>query len=85
MENVYKGSKAILLFLFIILIIQTVFGDKTAQNMSLMILFSMLVLNSDKVATYLTTVTDTLTFETGTTTTFTGSSGTVHGGQGGTF
>ena len=75
MENVYKASKTILLFLFIILIIQTVFGDKTAQSMSLMILFSMLVLNADKVATYLSTVTDTLTYE----------KKTTHGGTGGTF
>ena len=62
MKNVYEASKTILLFLFIILIIQTAFGEKTAQNMTLMILFSMLVLNSEKVATYLKTVTDTLNY-----------------------
>lgn len=63
MYNVYRASKTILLFLFIVLIVQTVFGDKPAQSMTLMILFSMLVFNSDTVATYLKTVTDTLTFE----------------------
>lgn len=63
MYNVYRASKTILLFLFIVLIIQTIFGEKPAQNMILMILFSMLVFNSDKVATYLSVVTDTLTYE----------------------
>ena len=62
MYNVYKASKTILLFLFIVLIIQTLFGEKSAQNMTLMILFSMLVFNSEKVATYLTAITDTLTY-----------------------
>ena len=88
MENVYKASKAILLFLFIVLICQTLFGEKTAQNMTLMILFSMLVLNSEKVATYLKAVTDTLTYTPtsgGGSTTHTGSSGTVHGGTSGSF
>lgn len=74
MENVYKALKTILLFLFIILIIQTVFGEKPAQNMTLMILFSMLLFNSDKVSTYLSTVTDTLTYEK-----------SNHSGKGGTF
>ena len=64
MENVYKASKTILLFLVIVLITQTVFGEKTAQNMSLMILFSMLILNSDKTVKYLTSVTDNLTANT---------------------
>lgn len=62
MRNVYYASKTILLFLFIVLIIQTFFGEKAAQNMTLMILFSMLVINSETVATYLKSVTDTLTF-----------------------
>lgn len=62
MYNVYMASKTILLFLFIVLIIQTMFGEKASQNMILMILFSMLVLNSDKVASYLKSVTDTLTY-----------------------
>lgn len=61
MENVYMASKTILLFLSIVLIIQTAFGDDVAQKMSLMILFSMLILNSEKVVTYLTAITDNLT------------------------
>ena len=64
MYNVYLASKTILLFLFIILILQTVFGDKVAQKSTLLILFSMLVFNSERVATYLSTVTNTLTFDT---------------------
>ena len=63
MENVYRASKAILLYLVIVLILQTFFGEKTARNMSLMILFSMLLLNSETVASYLTAVTDNLTLE----------------------
>ena len=61
MENVYKASKTILLFLFIILIIQTAFGDKVTQNMTMMILFTMLILNSDSVVKYLSAVTNNLT------------------------
>lgn len=63
MENVYRASKTILLYLIVILILQTFFGEKTARNMSLMILFSMLLLNSDTVSNYLTTITDHLTVE----------------------
>lgn len=89
MENVYRGSKAILLFLFMILIIQTAFGDKMAQRTCQVILFSMIILNSGKVTTYLANVTETLTFEpkaetTETSTTHT-SSGSTHGGSGGSF
>ena len=85
MKNVYLASKTILLFLVIVLIIQTVFGEKPAQNMIVMILFSMLVLNSDSVATYLKTVTDTLTYDDGKTSTHTNESGRTHGGGGKSF
>ena len=64
MENVYKASKTILLFLIIVFIIQSAFGDKLAQNMSLMILFSMLILNSGKIAEYVSAVTKHLTANT---------------------
>lgn len=64
MENVYKGLKTVLLFLIIVLVIQTSFGDKTAQNMSLMILFSMLILNSSTLSSYVTTITKNLTANT---------------------
>lgn len=57
METVYKSSKAVILFLIIILLAQTFISDKFAQNLSMMILFSMVILNSDKVSTYLENVT----------------------------
>lgn len=61
METVYNASKTIILFLIIVLLCQTAFGDKFAQNMSLVILFSMLILNSEKATDYLVSVTDNLT------------------------
>ena len=47
MESVYKGIKAILLFLIMIILIQTVIGDKGAENFTLLLLFTMVILNSD--------------------------------------
>lgn len=86
MESVYRASKTILLFLFIVLIVQTLFGEKPAQKMTLMILFSMLLFNSEKVATYLKTVTDTLTWSNSNGSTIhQSSSGQTHGGGGGSF
>lgn len=64
MENVYKGSKTILLFLIIVFVIQTSFGDKVTQNMCLMILFSMLILNSSTLSTYVSKITSNLTANT---------------------
>lgn len=64
MENIYKGSKTILLFLIIVFIIQSAFGDKVTKNMCLMILFSMLILNSSTLSTYVTTITKNLTANT---------------------
>lgn len=64
MENIYKGLKTILLFLIIVFVVQTAFGDKVTQNMCLMILFSMLILNSSTLSTYLTKVTKNLTSNT---------------------
>ena len=61
MQTVYKSTKTIILFLIIVLLSQLCFGEKFAQNMSMVILFSMLVLNSDKFAGYLTNVTKNLT------------------------
>ena len=60
METVYTSMKAVILFLIIILLAQTFAGDKFAQNMAMVILFSMLILNSDKVTTYLANVTSSL-------------------------
>ena len=64
MESIYKASKAILLFLIIVLICQSAFGDKFTQNMSLVILFSMLILNSEKVVNTMTSITANLTANT---------------------
>ena len=61
METVYQSTKTIILFLIIVLLCQTAFGDKFAQNMSMAILFSMLILNADRFTGYLSTVTNNLT------------------------
>ena len=50
METLYKSIRGVMLFLIIVLLCQTFIGDKFAQNMSMVILFSMLILNSEKVA-----------------------------------
>ena len=85
MKKVYLASKTILLFLVIMLVFQTLFGDKVAQKMALLILFSMLVLQSETVTNYLTAITNNLTSNIETSTTHTSSSGREHGGAGGTF
>lgn len=64
MEKVYKASKTILLFLVIVLVSQTIFGDKMTQKMIVLILVSMLVIQSDKVTSFLTGVTNNLTANT---------------------
>lgn len=61
MENAWKGAKAVILFLVIVLVIQTAFGDKPAQRMSMIILFSMLILQSDKFANWISAITSNLT------------------------
>lgn len=88
MRKVYLASKTILLFLVIMLVCQTLFGDKVAQKMALLILFSMLVLQSESVTNYLTAITSNLTANINSnsgTSTHIGSSGKEHGGAGGTF
>lgn len=47
MESVYKGIKAILLFLIMIILIQTILGDKATENFTILLLFTMVILNSD--------------------------------------
>lgn len=64
METVYKGSKTILLFLIIVFVIQSTAGDKMAQNMCMVILFSMLILNSEKLVEYVSAITKNLTSNT---------------------
>lgn len=101
MELLYKGSKTIILFLIIMLVMQTAFGDKIAQKSSVMILFSILILQSDKVSEYFSAVTtdlvsnkktlDTMTQGTivnndsGKSSTHTSSAGVSHGGGGTSF
>lgn len=92
MRNVYLASKTILLFLVIMLVTQTLFGDKVAQKMALLILMSMLILQSETVTKYLTAIpnnlTANLTNETingETSTSHISSSGVEHGGAGHTF
>lgn len=63
-DVIYKGLKTIILFLVIMFIINTAFGDKVTQNMALMILFSMLILNSDKAVKYFSSISDHLTADT---------------------
>lgn len=90
MRNVYLASKTILLFLVIMLTCQTLFGDKVAQKMALLILFSMLVIQSDSVSSYLTAIINNLTSNIKTNNktnseTHISSSGREHGGAGGSF
>ena len=53
MEKLYKSMRAIILFLIIMLVIETAFSDKTAQKTAILLLMSMLILNSETVATWL--------------------------------
>ena len=61
MENLWKSSKTIILFLIIMLVIQTVFGDKLAQRMAMFILFSMLILQADIFANFSSAIVSNLT------------------------
>lgn len=87
MENVYHASKAIILFLVIMLVIETIFGDKTAQKMAIFILFSMLILNAGTWTDFLSAVTNNITstpsasnVDTDRSTTHTGGDDRTHGG-----
>ena len=53
MEKFYKSMRAIILFLIIMLVIETAFSDKTAQKTAILLLMSMLILNSETVASWL--------------------------------
>ena len=48
MENIYKSMGTIVGFLIIMFLIQTFGGDKLSSNMALFVLFSMVILNADK-------------------------------------
>ena len=64
MEKLYLGIRAVMLFLVIMLVIDTTAGEKAAQKMGIFILLSMLILNSNTVANYLSAVTNNLTLNT---------------------
>jgi len=52
MESLYNNLGAVLGISVITLLVQTFFGDETAQNMLLVILFSMLLVNSNKMVQF---------------------------------
>lgn len=52
MESVYKNLGAVIGFTVIILLIQNFFDDKTAQNVTLLTLFTMLILNANKLVDF---------------------------------
>lgn len=57
MEKFYKASRAIILFLIIMLVINTAFSDKTTQRTAILILISMLLINADTMANFLNSAT----------------------------
>ena len=89
MEKLYKSMRAIILFLIIMLVIETAFSDKTAQKTAILILMSMLILNSETVATWLesaVSVFDNGNINNGNRSSYhTADSGIPHGGDGRTF
>lgn len=61
MENIYKASKTILLFVVMVLVAQMVAGDKFTQNMCIVLLASMMILNSGVFTKSITAITNNLT------------------------
>lgn len=61
MENIYKCFKTILLFVVMVLVSQMVAGDKFTQNMCIVILASMMILNTDVFTKSITSITNNLT------------------------
>ena len=57
MEKFYKASRAIILFLIIMLVINTAFSEKTTQRTAILILISMLLINADTMADFLNSAT----------------------------
>lgn len=60
MFTVYKSMKVIIIITVIMLFIQTVFGDKASEKMGLVILFSMIMYQSESVSNYINSLSDTL-------------------------
>ena len=82
MRDLYNNAKFIIGFLVIVLVIQTVFGDKVAEKMTLFTLFSMLILNADNFADYLKNFSKTSTSDSGKSTVHKGTGGRTFGGGG---
>ena len=88
MEKFYRASRAIILFLIIMLVIETAFSDKTAQKTAILILMSMLILNSQTIADWLSSATSVFDVTTTSTTdpnqssVHTDENGVEHGGAG---
>lgn len=61
MVRIYSGLKVAILFILIMLVTQTIGGDKGAKYMSGIILFSMLILSADVISDGLKSVTENLT------------------------
>lgn len=53
MKDLYNSMKAIIGFLFITLLVSSFFGEKAGQNSVLFILLGMLLLNADKLTSFL--------------------------------
>ena len=95
MEKFYRASRTIILFLIVMLVIDTAFSEKTTQRTAILILISMLLINADTMAKFLDSATrvfdvnstnvTTKTDTTGQSATHVSSSGVVHGGGGKSF
>lgn len=82
MYSVYKSMKVIIIITVIMLFIQTAFGDKASEKMGMIILFSMVIYQSDTVANWLNGISTTLTsnLESGKSTVHVGAGNRVSGG-----
>ena len=81
MEKFYKASRAIILFLILMLVIDTAFDEKTTQRTAILILISMLLINADTIANFLNSATKVFDINSiEKSTTHTSSSGVTHGG-----
>lgn len=53
MKDLYNSMKAVIGFLFIMILISSFFGDKSAEHMALFILLGMILLNADAFTKFL--------------------------------
>lgn len=90
MEKFYKASRAIILFLILMLVVNTCFSDRATQRTAILILISMLLINADTMANFLNNATkvfdvNTPTAKESVSTVHTDSNGIKHGGGGKSF